>query len=176
MECSPDDTILETERLILRFQRAGDIGFLVDLWSDARAMEYLGGVRDREYLIGEFTKVAENPRAETYDLWPVTLRENGSPVGYAGFVPKEIEGVPRIELVYVVHPDYWGRGYATEIARALADYGRNVLGAETLTALIEPENLASKRVAERSGMRRVKSIIRPDGKVKDLYVLGKKFE
>jgi len=165
-----NDTILETERLVLRYQREEDIAFLVGLWTDERAMRFMGGKRDEAFLREEFGRVARNPREERYDLWPAILKESGTPVGYAGFIPKEIEGIERIELVYLTHPDHWGRGYATELARALAAYAKEQLGIASLAALIEAENLPSRRVAERAGLRLLKTVLRPDGAEKLLYL------
>ena len=53
---------------------------------------------------------------------------------------------------YRLHPSYWGRGIATEAARAVRDHAFNDLRIERVISLIHPENLASRRVAEKNGM------------------------
>jgi len=145
------DTILETGRLRLRYQRASDVPGLTDLWTDPLATRFLGGPRDREFLVGEFTKTAADPRAEAYDLWPLEERSTGALVGYAGFLPKTVAGTELIELTYLIHPRFWGKGFATEVAQALVGCAGTDLGLETLIAIIEPENGGSRRVAEKVG-------------------------
>ena len=78
MAFSPD---LETARLRLRPQRGSDIAFLVELWSDPEVTRYLGGPRDRRELQRTFEEIALDPRAQTYDLWPIEERETGELVG-----------------------------------------------------------------------------------------------
>src|SRR5207253_52013 len=64
------------------------------------------------------------------------------------------------EIGYHLRRDMWGQGLATEAARACRDYGFEHLNAEFLTSLIRPENLASRRVAERNGMKVWKQVMR----------------
>ena len=140
-------TILETERLILRYQQASDVAFLVDLWVDPDVTRYMGGPRDRDWLQAELEKVALDPHAERYDLWPVVEKETGQDVGDCGLLDKEVEGRREIELVYIVAPSAWGKGYATEMGRALKRHAFEKMGVRRLIALIEPQNRASERVA-----------------------------
>ena len=67
-------------------------------------------------------------------------------------------GVDEIEIGYHVRRDLWGRGLATEAARACRDYGFARLAVERLISLIRPENEPSRRVAEKNGMRVWKEI------------------
>ena len=67
--------------------------------------------------------------------------------------PKEYQGRDEIELNYFLLPDFWGKGYATEAARACMSLAFDVLGAEKVISLIRPENVPSRRVAERNGMK-----------------------
>ena len=147
--------ILETERLVLRYQRADDVEALVDLWSDADVTRYMGGPRDRDWLRTELEQVAQDPTAEPYDLWPLVERATGRVVGDCGLLDKEVEGREEIELIYVLDASVWGRGYATEIGRALKRYAFEEQGIERLIALIEPENAASARVAVKVGMEMI---------------------
>ncbi|HNT53684.1 MAG TPA: GNAT family N-acetyltransferase [Anaerolineaceae bacterium] len=163
--------ILETERLILRYQEAADIAFLVDLWSDPVATRYLGGPRERDWLAQVFAETAANPQAEPYDLWPVVDKSSGHLVGHCGLLDKDIDGRVEIELNYMFYPTAWGQGYAVEIGRALLAHAFQNLGLKQLVALIEPANTASIRVAEKLGMRRAREIIRPGGAKRLLFVL-----
>lgn len=167
------ETILETERLILRYQNASDVTPLTKLWTNPAVTKYMGGPRDRDWLIAEFGKTAKHPRAEKFDLWPVVEKETGNLVGHIGLLDKDVEGKREIELVYVLSPTAWGKGYATETAIALKSYAFETLKLERLISLIDPDNTPSERVAERVGMRFEKLIVRPDGEVRNLYSVGK---
>jgi ribosomal-protein-alanine N-acetyltransferase len=94
-------------------------------------------------------------------------------IGHCGLLDKEVEGHAEIELVYVLAADSWGRGYATEIAIALRDYAFRELGLRRLISLIEPENIASMRVAEKAGMAFEKEIVRPGGAIRRIYSIAK---
>lgn len=162
--------LLETERLVLRYQQGADVPDLVDLWTDPEVTRYLGGPRDRDWLHSVFEETAQDPHAERYDLWPLIERENGQLVGHCGLLEKEVEGRPEVELTYVLTPSVWGKGYATEIGRALKRYAFS-RGIERLIALIEPGNAASECVAVKVGMRLDREVVRPGGEVRRLYVI-----
>ncbi len=168
--------ILDTARLILRYQQLSDVAALVDLWTDPDVTRHLGGPRDREWLESVFEETAEEPFAERYDLWPVVERATGQVVGHCGLLEKEVEGTPEIELTYVFARSAWGQGYATEMGRALRDYAFEELGLERLIALIEPENAASERVARKVGMRFDREVVRPGGALRKVYVVERRDE
>ena len=163
--------ILETKRLILRLQRPADIDALVDLWSDPAVTYYMGGPRERDWLRTEFEEDGRNPAAEQYDLWPVIEKGSGQLVGNCGLLEKEVGGEAEIELVYVFAASAWGKGYATEIGMALIRHAFETLGLERLIALIEPENAASERVAQKVGLRFDREVRRPGGAIRKVYVI-----
>jgi [ribosomal protein S5]-alanine N-acetyltransferase len=67
--------------------------------------------------------------------------------------------VKEIEIGYRLHPDYWNRGLATEAARAVRRYAFEVLKLERVISLIHPENHASRRVTEKTGMKLEKTTV-----------------
>ncbi len=168
--------ILETERLLLRRQRASDIAFLTDLWADPQVTRYLGGPRDRDWLRSAFEETAQNPDAERYDLWPVVEKATGQVVGHCGLLDKEVDGRTEIELTYVLSPSVWGKGYATEIGQAIKQLAFEKMGVQRLIALIEPENGPSEQVAIRLGMRLEKEIVRPGRALRKIYAIEAKDE
>jgi len=163
--------ILETARLILRVQHAGDVPALLQFWLDPVAMRYMGGPRQQARLQPEFDQVTLHPYAERYDLWPVIEKDTGRVVGHCGLLQKEVEGAIEIELVYLIDPALWGSGYATEIGQALISYAFDQLGLERLIALIEPDNKASERVAIKLGLSLEKEVIRPSGALRKVYAI-----
>ncbi len=162
---------LETERLTLRLIQPSDVASLIDLWTDPEVTRYMGGPREWEKLEGIFEEELRNPSELTYNLWPVIEKTSGELVGDCGLLDKEIEDEIEIELVYVFVRSAWGNGYATEIALALREFAMGELKLNRLVSLIDPENTASKRVAEKVGMHLEKDVIRPGERVMHLCVV-----
>lgn len=163
--------LLGTERLILRRQVQEDAPALVALWTDDEVTRYMGGPRDAEKLQVVFQATAADPFADVYDLWPVLEKDSGRVVGHCGVLDKDVEGRQAFELVYVFARDVWGRGYATEMASSLRDFAFEDFSLSKLIALIEPDNKASARVAEKVGMRFLREVVRPGGELRHLYAV-----
>lgn len=92
----------------------------------------------------------EQPRRR-YTL-AVTLVEHGMVVGLAEMNVRDA-GFAVGEIAYVLHPDYWGRGIATEAAQRLLRFGFEILGLHRIHATCDPRNVASARVMEKIGMQ-----------------------
>lgn len=161
--------LIETARLLLRNLVPEDIPDLVQMWTDVEVTRFLGGPRQAGWLEANFAEEARAADPPLYDQWPVIEKASGKLVGYCGLIDKEIEGRAEIELVYAFLPSAWGKGYASEIARALREHGVQRLRLPRLVALIEPENQASVHVAEAAGFHFERSVRRPAG-LMHLYV------
>ncbi len=144
---------LETERLRLRAFRRSDFDDYAGLYGDPEVLRYLGGgaaTWDRSRCWRHLAFVLGHWQLEGSGMWAVELREADTLVGTIGFA--EPEGWPGCELAWILAPRWWGRGYATEGARAALAYAFNVLKKDHIISLIHPENHASVRVAERIGL------------------------
>jgi RimJ/RimL family protein N-acetyltransferase len=97
-----------------------------------------------------------------HGLWAMILKSTRELIGDCGLVRQNVDAVDEIEIGYHVRRDLWSRGYATEAARACRDFGFANLGVDRLISLIRPENLASRRVAEKNGMTISKEVIKAD--------------
>src|SRR5262249_49288224 len=95
-----------------------------------------------------------------YGLFSVTLKSEGLLIGDCGLEQMEIEGVSVTELGYDFRSDCWNQGYATEAATAVRDYAFQTLRLPRLISLIRVGNQASRRVAEKIGMRLAEEIVR----------------
>jgi ribosomal-protein-alanine N-acetyltransferase len=96
----------------------------------------------------------EDPSAIGYGPWVIIARAESIVVGSAGFVGKpDADGT--IELSFGTHTDYRNRGYASEAARALVDWGLAQPGVERVIAKCDLDNYPSVRVLEKIGMQRV---------------------
>jgi ribosomal-protein-alanine N-acetyltransferase len=96
-------------------------------------------------------------------LWATIFKETGRFIGRCGLLPWTIDGQLEVEVAYTLAQEYWGLGLATEAARGIRDYGFERLGLSRLICLIDPANQASRRVAEKIGMRLEKEVDGIDG-------------
>ena len=88
--------------------------------------------------------------------WAVVRKTDGICVGECGICAQEVDGAKEFEISYRLRRDCWGNGLATEAARACCDYGFKQAGLRRLISIIQFENTASIRVAEKMGMTLVK--------------------
>jgi ribosomal-protein-alanine N-acetyltransferase len=131
----------------------------------------MGGPRNYEQTYQDLLSEAGESNTVPGDrLYPVIEGTSGRIVGDCGFLKKEVEGTAETELIYVFAKSVRGRGYGTEAARALCTFAAEHLQLPRLIALIDPENRASARVAEKAGMRFWKETIRPTGKRMQVYL------
>ncbi len=145
---------LQTPRLFLRKFSTDDIDRLAELTSNADFMRFSGGsVCNRAQAEAMLERLLAPERLGKPSQFAVILRENGKLIGYCGFFLQTVDGVEELEIGYRFDPEYWGQGIATEAARAVRDHAFRDLQAERVISLILPENAASKRVAEKNGMR-----------------------
>lgn len=143
--------ILATDRVHLRPLAADDADELHALWTDVDVRRY---VFDGIALSLEQTTslIAENVGLFGTDgrgLWVARDRIDHSMVGIAGFW--FFRDPPELELLYAVERSRWGQGFATEIARAIAEYALSTLGLESIRASTDAANTASSRVLEKLG-------------------------
>jgi RimJ/RimL family protein N-acetyltransferase len=91
-------------------------------------------------------------RSLGFAKWAVVLLESGELIGRCGLTFEEYEGVSEPELGWTFARAHWGNGYATEAATAAMKHSFDFLRLRRIISLIDPQNVASKRVAVRIGM------------------------
>jgi ribosomal-protein-alanine N-acetyltransferase len=151
------DSILETERMFLRRMEMSDVDYLMGIFSDPVAMRYYPGTKSREEAEGWVRRMLESYRAHGFGLWAALLKDSGEFAGQCGLTVQEVEGKEEVEIGYLFLRTFWGRGLATEAARVSRDHGFR-LGCDRLVSLIDPGNLASRRVAEKTGLTLKKEV------------------
>lgn len=152
--------IVTTERLRLRLFSAADGSFLQSMMADPAVTQFLPGgpydaARTRQWLAKRETQWAEYGRT----LYAVETRTDGNLVGYCGFIAWQLDGCLETEIAYGLAPTAWGHGYALEAARGCRDLAFGRLGLARLIALIHPENLPSRKVAQGLGMTCERTIV-----------------
>ncbi len=145
--------ILETERLRLRVLRPEDEEPFSRICGDPHVMRFYPQPWSAERAHGfiQFNIRLQSERG--FSLWAVVHRETEQFIGFCGLIPQCVEGVEEIEVGYMLHPEFWGRGLAPEAARASRDHAFRQLGVGRVISLINPHNQPSIRVAEKNGMR-----------------------
>jgi ribosomal-protein-alanine N-acetyltransferase len=150
---------LETERLILRSFRQEDVDAMAQLFANPDFMRFsLGVFTERKQTVAFIEKVMGWDRTSIPSQFAVVPRGEDAIVGYCGFFQHaEVPG--EIEIGYRLHPDYWNRGLITEAARAVRDNAFRDWKLSRVISLIHPENIPSRRVAEKNGMKVEKEIM-----------------
>ncbi len=152
--------ILETGRLILREFHPEDVDALSLILSDPEAMRFYVKPFDRHGTEEWITRNRQRYTKDGHGLWAMLLKAGDELIGDCGLVVQEVDGANEIEVAYHVRRDHWGQGFATEAARACRDYGFAHLGVSRLVSIIRPENIPSRRVAEKNGMMIWKEVTR----------------
>jgi RimJ/RimL family protein N-acetyltransferase len=144
---------IETTRLRLRPLTMADAGALHRcVYADAEVMRYLPGGEPQPLEKAQRTIESFLLCWETHGWGGLGIFERSGDVlcGECGlmFIP----GTEEIEVFYAFGRAYWGRGYATEAARALLRFGFETVGLDTISAVADPSNRASSHVMEKLGM------------------------
>jgi RimJ/RimL family protein N-acetyltransferase len=158
--------VLETERLLLRRFTEDDAEALLRLESDPEILRHVGRkpLADvhayRQHVRSRF--LPDYGRPEGFGGWAVVEKATGDFLGGCSLKPaldsrSGVEmgfGKEDVEVGYGLRRVSWGRGYATELVRALARKAFTELGAATLVASVSIANRASIRVLEKAGLLR----------------------
>lgn len=147
-------SIIETQRLVLRPMEAGDCAALLHIFSDPKVMAAFGGeLFTPAQMQAWLNRNLEHQARFGYGLFSVIRKADRLLIGDCGLEQMTIEGRATAELGYDFRSDAWNQGFATEAASAVRDYAFTILELPQLVSLIRVGNLASKRVAEKVGMR-----------------------
>jgi len=143
---------IDTARLLLRRPEPGDFEAFFDLHEDPEVLRHIPGAGPPGNRVGAwrtFAQVLGHWQIRGYGQWAVIEKASGEIIGRVGlWYP---DAAPAIELGWIIRRSRWNNGFATEAARAAARYGLDVVGAERLISIIQPDNLPSIRVAEKIG-------------------------
>lgn len=149
---------LETERLVFREILPTDIDGMFELDSNPLVHRYLGNkpVKRRE----ESEEMIQSIRKQYIELgigrWAVIEKESQFFIGWAGLklnTEPANDHVDYYDLGYRFIPEFWGKGFATEASAAIKKYGFEIMNLPVIYGLAEINNLASRKVLEKTGMQ-----------------------
>jgi RimJ/RimL family protein N-acetyltransferase len=150
-----EQVILTTERLVLRPWTQSDLEPMAAMNADSRVMEYFPGIKSRAESEKEMESLQEHIEKYGWGFWAASLRETGQWIGLIGLKHVSIAAhfTPAIEVGWRLSQPFWGKGFATEGARASLQYGFEVLKVPEIVSYAPTQNIPSRRVMERIGMR-----------------------
>lgn len=166
--------VLETKRLVLREWSLDDAAALFEICRDAEVMRYIG--TGKPYKTPDeaenFLEWAIQYQKENgFCRWAALEKTSGKIIGSCGYAYPQ--GTTEVELGYLFDRAVWGKGLATEAARACLNYGFEKFGFREIIAITDLENVASQRVLKKIGFRR-RGIEKFDGEDALIY-LAKRF-
>ena len=151
-------TILETERLTLRRMSNDDDAFIVDLLNQPSFLRYIGDKKVRTAADAQ-RYIQDGPVASYarfgFGLYLVELKGSGAsigaPIGICGLIKRD--SLPDVDLGFAFLPAYWSKGYASEAAEAVLQYGRSILGLSRIVAITSLDNQDSMKLLGRIGFK-----------------------
>jgi len=151
--------ILETERLMLREYVEEDAEAFFKVNSDPEVLRFVPDKRllnveqARQILVGH--PIADY-RKYGFGRGACILKSTGEQIGFAGL--KYLEELGEVDVAFRLMPNHWGQGLATEAALASVRFGFADLGLKRIIGLVMPENIASVRVLEKTGLRYAETV------------------
>jgi len=144
---------IEAERLVLRDLEPTDLDDLATIFADEEVMRWIGGggVLGRDVAEGMIERQRAHYAERGWGQWATVERATGRMIGVCGLILwPSMGGHEELEVAYLLAHDAWGKGFATEAATAIRDFGRAIR--PDLVSLIYPDNAASINVARKLGM------------------------
>lgn len=146
--------ILETPRLRLRNLRLDetDIEAIFAIFDDPIAMRFFPSSYNRKDVEEFIQRQLNRYATDGYGLWAITLKTNGKVIGDCGLARQLVNDIEEVEVGYHVNRIFQKQGYATEAALGCMKLAFGQLGLSRVISMIRPENVPSRRVAEKNGM------------------------
>ena len=170
---------METERLVLSLPEKGDYESFVEGYRACREAQnrFDEGRISTAFMTRRWFELLVDARRQEADadlayLLHAFRRSDGLAVGHGDVTTLARAEFQAARLGYAVHNPYWGRGLGTELARALVQFALENRKYHRVEANIDPENLASRRVAEKCGMALDREIML-DGTPAMLYTIAR---
>lgn len=144
---------LETERLLIRNFVPDDLASFAQLHTDPEVMRFsLAGPLPFAKAQERFEGLCAYHKAHGFGMFALFLKGSSEFVGGAGITTQVVDGQELFEFGYRLHGRFWGQELATEAGRAIVAEAEKFPELQTLISIIDPNNIASIRVAEKVGM------------------------
>lgn len=156
-------TIITTDRLILRPWREDDLEPFAALNADPRVMECFPSVKTWEETKQEYDRICSHIDQYDFGFWAVELKDSHQFIGMIGIkhVTFEAGFTPAVEIGWRLAHEHWGKGYASEGAKAALAYGFNEVGLDEIVSFTTVGNQRSRNVMEKIGMKHEEDFAHP---------------
>ncbi len=150
------DQFVRTDRLLLRTWRQEDLEPFAALNADPEVMECLPKLLDRQESDDLAARLRDQFETRGYGRWAVEVPGVAPFIGFVGLACVDFPApfTPCVEIGWRLAREHWGKGYASEAARASIRFGFEKLGLEEIVSFTVPHNVRSRAVMERIGMTR----------------------
>ncbi|MCG8428800.1 MAG: GNAT family N-acetyltransferase [Chromatiales bacterium] len=160
-------SICETERMLIRSLSLHDLPELSLMLSDPDVMKHsIRGICDEAATRKFIEWCLSCYDSHGFGPWALIDKQDSQLIGFCGIGPERVGSIEEIDLGYRLAKRYWGRGLASESAKAVLDYAFNEKQLDSVVVIIEPENVASIRVAEKVGFSGFENILFHDRPVR----------
>jgi RimJ/RimL family protein N-acetyltransferase len=148
--------VIRTARLALRQWRDSDRAPFARINADPRVMEFFPKTLDRQQSDAMVDRIYGGLAKRGWGLWATELSGTQEFIGFVGLNPTlmDLPFCPCVEIGWRLAADHWGKGYATEAARAALDIGFGTLGLDEIVSFTAQSNQRSQAVMQKLGMRR----------------------
>ena len=168
------NVIVETERLLIREWMPEDIHSLHKIMSDPDVMKYVWDYEpaSRERVEDFVSTCIDESLNRSWTIWPLVMKEEGNLIGYCGFLVRNYgEYKGETEMGWLLEKKYWGKGLATEAAKAVLDFGLEKWSFKKVIAAARGENKQSLKIMENIGMKAVSPSLNPKGRLIPHWVI-----
>lgn len=155
--------IFDSERLLFREWMTDDQDFFAKMNSNPRGMEFFTKVLTRDESDQFLDRIQNHFDHHGFGLYAICLKSTHQLIGYIGFMIATFKAyfTPCIEIGWRIDEEYWGKGYATEGAKRVLEYGFNQLELEDVYSFTSKINKPSQRVMEKIGMSKIDEFQHP---------------
>jgi RimJ/RimL family protein N-acetyltransferase len=145
--------ILETERLIVEEAVLSDAPFFLRLLNSPNWLEFIGdkNIKSLEDATNYVqASLIDNYKKNGFGFYKMSLKETNQPIGAIGFLKRDY--LEFLDIGYAILPNYENKGYISEAAKAMVEYGKNKLQLKQIVAFTTEENLASQKILLKIGL------------------------
>lgn len=154
---------IETERLLIRQYKESDLPAMIAMNQDDQVMEFFLDKKTAEESTQAYNNMKSKIDTQGYAFFAVEEKSSGSFIGFVGLldITFDVDFAPGVEIRWRMLPQFWGKGYATEAAKACLAFGKETLGLDKIYSFTTTQNKRSYNVMEKIGMSYVKNFNHP---------------
>ena len=157
------NSIIETDRLILRLWKSEDLPLFTEMNKDPRVMRYFPAILTDEQTESFYNRIQSEFERNGWGLYAVELKSNGTFIGYVGLheIGFDADFTPGVEIGWRLATDFHNQGLATEAAKEVLKLARQY-GLQRLYSFTTKQNAPSERVMQKIGMTKVGEFEHPN--------------